>query len=259
MGGLWRRMPVTTLTFLIGLLALCGVYGLSGFHSKDAILVAGSLGHTPIYGLLTLGALLTAGYMGRLFWVAFLGSPKTEAASHAKENGWSMLVPLVVLAVLSVAGGWIDLWPEQLGVSIRSQFDLLHHTEGYKEAHKNVLMLGSGAWVLGLAAAFLLYGAGASEDRLARKAPPVYELLRSRLWFDELYDFYVTRIQQRFADVLSFLDIFVVKGLLVRGSAGVVAVLGIVARALHVGNLQGYVYWFLGGMILFWFVAFNLF
>jgi NADH-quinone oxidoreductase subunit L len=91
MGGLFNKMPITAITFLIGTLALCGVYGLSGFFSKDAILIAGGLGNTPIFCLLTLGAFMTAGYMGRLFWIAFLGLPKSEDASHAKESPLTML------------------------------------------------------------------------------------------------------------------------------------------------------------------------
>ena len=94
MGGLLKRMPVTAITFSIGVLALCGVYGLAGFYSKDAILIAGGLGHTSIFILLTLGAFLTAGYMGRLFWVAFLGEAKSDAASHAKESPLTMVLPL---------------------------------------------------------------------------------------------------------------------------------------------------------------------
>jgi NADH-quinone oxidoreductase subunit L len=252
MGGLLKRMPVTAITFAIGVLALCGVYGLAGFYSKDAILIAGGLGKTPIFILLTLGAFLTAGYMGRLFWVAFLGEPKSDAASHAKESPLSMVVPLVILAGLSVVGGMIQLWPESLGGLIRHDLDHLHHAEGYAAMHHKVLIFGTAAWVVGLLAAFFFYGAGAKEDRLARKAPAVFGFLKARLWFDELYGFYVAKVQDRFAALLSFLDIFLLKGLVVRGSAGLVALLGLGARALHVGNVHVYAYWFLGGLLLFW-------
>ena len=259
MGGLLRRMPVTAVSFFIGTLALCGVYGLSGFFSKDAILIAGQLNHTPVFVLLMFGAFLTAGYMGRLFWVAFLGAPKSDSAAKAHESGPTMLVPLVLLAALSVAGGWLAFWPEQLGTLIRADLGALHHADGYDSAHKLILILGSSAWIIGLAGAYFFYGAGAREDRLKRVAPPVFAFLEGRLWFDEIYRFYVDRIQQRLADLLSFLDIFVIKGLLVRGSAGVVGLVGLFARSLHVGSIHGYVYWFLGGVVLLWFVAKGLF
>jgi NADH-quinone oxidoreductase subunit L len=258
MGGLLKRMPLTALTFLTGLLALCGVFGLSGFYSKDGILIAGSLENPAIFTLLCGGAFLTAGYMGRLFWIAFLGSPKSEAAEHAKESPLVMTVPLVLLAVLSVIGGMTWLWPDTLGGLILADLDHLHHMEGYKAAHKNVLLFGSAAWVVGLAVSFFFYGAGAREDRLEKLAGPVYGFLQKRLWFDEIYNFYVAKIQQRLADLLSFFDIFLLKGVLIRGSAGLVGLFGLGAKQLHVGSLHSYVYWFLGGLVAFWIVATGL-
>ena len=255
MGGLLKRMPLTSITFLIGLLALCGVYGLSGFYSKDAILIAGSLDGGLVYWFLTVGAFLTAGYMGRLFWIAFLGQPKSDAASHAHESPLTILVPLIVLAVLSVAGGMMGLWPEQLGGIIRGDLDTLHHAEGYDHAHHIILIVGSAAWVVGLLGSLLFYGAGAKQDRLEQKCAPVYGFLKSKLWFDEIYDYYVAKVQQRVAELLSVLDLVLVKGLIVRGSAGIVGLIGGCARSLHVGSIHGYVYWFLAGMILLWVFA----
>ncbi|MFT4901073.1 MAG: NADH-quinone oxidoreductase subunit L [Lentimonas sp.] len=255
MGGLYKKMPVTSITFFVGVLALCGVYGLAGFYSKDAILVAAGLGTTPIFVLLTLGAFLTAGYMGRLFWIAFLGQPKSDAATHAHESGPAMLIPLIVLAVLSVVGGWIGFWPEQLGAIIRADLGDLYHLTGHAEMHHTVLIWGSAAWLVGLIGAFFFYRPGAKQDRLEQSARPVYGLLKARLWFDEIYDYYVAKVQQRFANLLSFLDVFVIKGILVRGSAGVVGLAGHCAKSLHVGNIHAYVYWFLGGVLLLWAVV----
>ncbi|MGB0409287.1 MAG: NADH-quinone oxidoreductase subunit L [Opitutales bacterium] len=258
MGGLLKRMPVTSITFFIGVLALCGVYGLSGFYSKDGILIAAGMGHTPIFILLTTGAFLTAGYMGRLFWVAFLGEAKSEAASHAHESPLTMIVPLIILALLSVAGGWTNFWPEPLGESIRHDLDLLHHAEGYQAMHKTVLIFGSAAWVAGLLGSFFFYGRGAKEDKLEKAVAPVYGFLRDRLWFDEVYNFYVAKIQQRLAELLGFIDLFLIKAVLVRGSAGLVGLVGLCARSLHVGNIHAYVYWFLAGLLLFWALAAGL-
>lgn len=258
MGGLLKKMPITAITFLIGTLALCGVYGLAGFYSKDAILIAAGLKNTPIFILLTLGAFLTAGYMGRLFWITFLGKPNSEAASHAHESPLTMLVPLIVLAVLSVAGGWIGFWPEQLGGIIKDNLGYLHHMDDYEGMHSRVLIFGSAAWLVGLVLSFFFYGAGAKEDRLEQKAAPVYGFLKARLWFDEIYGFYVAKIQQRFADLLGFIDVFVIKGIFVRGSAGLVGLVGMCSRSLHDGNIHSYVYWFLAGLILLWAVASGL-
>jgi NADH-quinone oxidoreductase subunit L len=258
MGGIFKKMPITSITFVIGVLALCGVYGLAGFYSKDAILIAGGLQSAPIFWLLTGGAFLTAGYMGRLVWIVFFGAPKSDAASHAHESGISMLLPLVVLAALSIVGGWIGFWPEQLGELIRIDLGNLHRAEGHDVMHHKVLILGSAAWLVGLIGSFLFYRVGSKGDALENKAKPVYEFLKARLWFDELYGFYVAKIQQRLAELLSFLDVFLIKGVLVRGSAGLVGIVGMCSRSLHVGSIHGYVYWFLSGLIFLWVIASGL-
>ena len=255
MGGILKKMPITSITFFIGVLALCGVYGFAGFYSKDAILVAGGLDSTVIFALLTLGAFLTAGYMGRLVWIVFFGEPKSDAASHAHESGFSMVLPLVILAVLSVVGGWIGVWPEATGEIIRDNLEHLHHAEGHDAMHSKVMILGSAAWIVGLLGSFFFYGVGKNGDALQNRAKPVYEFLKARLWFDEIYGFYVAKIQQRFAVLLSFLDIFLIKGIFVRGSAGLIGLVGACSRSLHVGNIHGYVYWFLAGIILLWALA----
>jgi NADH-quinone oxidoreductase subunit L len=255
MGGIFKKMPITSITFLIGVLALCGVYGLSGFYSKDAILIAAGLDGKWLFLLLTGGAFLTAGYMGRLVWIVFFGAPKSDAASHAHESGLAMLLPLIVLAVLSVVGGWLHIWPESLAQFIQHSKDALHHVEGYDAMHHTVLIWGSAAWIVGLGGSLFFYGLGANSDRLEQTAKPVYAFLKARLWFDELYGFYVAKVQQRLAVLLSFLDVFLVKGVLVRGSAGLVGLLGLCSRSLHVGNLHGYVYWFVAGFLLLWALA----
>jgi NADH-quinone oxidoreductase subunit L len=193
--------------------------------------------------------------MGRLFWVVFLGKPNSEAASHAKESPLVMVVPLIILAVFSVAGGWIDFWPGVLGDSIESDKNALHRIAGYDGMHQKVVLLGTLAWVIGLIGSFFFYGRGASEDKLEQVAPPVYGFLKDRLWFDEIYNFYVAKIQQRFAELLGFIDVFLIKGVVVRGSAGLVGLVGMCSRSLHVGSIHGYVYWFLAGMLLLWAVA----
>ena len=255
MGGIFKKMPLTSITFFIGVLALCGVYGFAGFYSKDAILVAGGLDSTAIFALLTLGAFLTAGYMGRLVWIVFFGEPKSDAATHAHESGFSMVLPLIILAVLSVVGGWIGVWPEATGEIIRDNLEHLHHAEGHDAMHSKVMILGSAAWIVGLLGSLFFYGVGKNGDALQNRVKPVYEFLKARLWFDEIYGFYVAKIQQRVAVLLSFLDVFLIKGLFVRGSAGLVGLVGACSRSLHVGNIHGYVYWFLAGIILLWALA----
>ena len=255
MGGLLKRMPVTGWTFIAGTIALCGVNFTSGYFSKDSILVAAFLSDKTAFSLLLFASFLTALYMGRLFWIAFLGKPKTAQAEQARETSVSMCAPLVVLAALSLVGGLLTLWPPTLKTTFLTDLDILHANPDYEHAHTAVLIGGSLCWILGLSIAGLFYRAGATEDRLEKRANRLYKFLQSRLYFDEVYNAYVTKVQDPFTRVLSFLDLVFISGLLVRGTAGVTLLIGNLSRRLHTGSIQNYAYWFLGGLVLFWAIA----
>ena len=109
MGGLRKKLPVTFATMTMGVIAIAGTPPWAGFFSKDAILYAafthGALGKALWFvGLVT--AALTAFYMFRLWYLTFMGEPRNPDA-HPHESPWSMLAPLVILAVLSLCGGWV--------------------------------------------------------------------------------------------------------------------------------------------------------
>ena len=109
MGGLRKTMPVTFWLYMIGTLALAGIFPFAGFWSKDEILLDASLHYTSVYWQLTIAAFFTAFYMGRQIWMVFFGEARTDAAKSAQESPKVMTVPLMVLAVLSVAGGALNL------------------------------------------------------------------------------------------------------------------------------------------------------
>jgi len=111
MGGLSGKLKITYATFLIGCLAIAGLPPLSGFFSKDAILLSAFL-HQPLqYGIALFTAFLTAFYMFRLLFLTFHGSFRgtPEQQAHLHESPALMTIPLVILAILSVAGGWIGI------------------------------------------------------------------------------------------------------------------------------------------------------
>jgi NADH-quinone oxidoreductase subunit L len=249
MGGLYKKMPVTALCFIVGTLALCGVYGLSGFYSKDAILIASYGVQIELFYLLVFGALLTAGYMGRLIWTVFFGSANSPQAEKAHEANLVMLLPLITLSLFSVFVGLNAYWPFGLGALIASDLDYVHHMDNYKSIHSLVLLLGSGAWVVGLGASFLFYGLGNKVDALESRAPKVYRIIKGRLWIDELYAFYVDTLQGRLADFVSFLDEVLLRGIIVRGGAALVGVIGVGFRMLQVGKLNAYYIWFFAALI----------
>lgn len=250
-GGLWKKMPVTFVTFTLATMALIGVPFFSGYFSKDAILHIAKDDAFIIFLVLTLTALLTAAYMGRLWWIAFFGAPKSEKASHAHESGAVMTLPLLVLAVLSVIGGMLWVYPD-------AAQSFLSPLRPIKEADQTFFIILSAVLVVvGVGFSFLFYGAGAKEDRFAKMAPGVFASLRERLYFDDVYSFYVERIQQPFARLLDLIDKILISGLIVRGTAGLTALLGMGAKGTHTGTLHGYVYWFALGalaiaVIVFW-------
>jgi NADH-quinone oxidoreductase subunit L len=122
MGGLWNKIPVTSRTFLVATLAIAGIPPLAGFVSKDEILGRAFERHPALWivGFLTAG--MTAFYMFRLAFLTFSGYSRADAHAekHIHESPQSMTIPLMILAVLSVIGGWIG-WPAALGGS--NQFE----------------------------------------------------------------------------------------------------------------------------------------
>jgi NADH-quinone oxidoreductase subunit L len=250
MGGLGRRLPVTFATFTVGVLAIIGTPFLAGFFSKDAILYLAYVKSTPVFALLAFTAVLTAFYMVRMWKLVFLGGPRSEEAGHAHEGGLTLTAPLVVLALLSVVGGYGWFYTDIFRGAFAGVMDLVPHAGG--PALAVVLATSIGVLVIGATAAFLLYRP-APSDALAEKSPGLFGALGAlKASFDRVYDYYVAKVQQRFAMLLNFIEQIFLAGVIVRGFAGIVGLFGLGARALHVGNLNAYTYWFLLGVVALW-------
>jgi NADH-quinone oxidoreductase subunit L len=250
LGGLAKKMPVTFITFTVGTAALVGFPLLAGFFSKDAILVLAYQYSPVVFGLLLLGAFLTAFYMTRLWTTTFLGKGRSEGADHAHESGPLILVPLIVLAIGSVLGGFAWFYPEALRAVPEAAHQLIKG-----EGHTPAMIGGILTFVLGSSLGFLLYRPGSSSDFLQTRLPVVYQLFEKRLYIDTFYDWYVAKVQQRFALLLNYIDLIVISGIAVRGTAMVAGLFGLAARAMHTGSLHTYVYWFLAGAVILWAIA----
>jgi len=117
MGGLWKKMPITYVTFIIGGLALCAIPPFSGFYSKDTIIEATHLTQLPgsgyAYFCVALGAMVTAIYTFRALFMTFHGKPRMDSHTweHVKESPWVVWLPLVLLAIPSVIIGYILYMP----------------------------------------------------------------------------------------------------------------------------------------------------
>ncbi|MEI8233070.1 MAG: NADH-quinone oxidoreductase subunit L [Verrucomicrobiota bacterium] len=237
MGGLWKKQPITLLTFAAATLALMGVYGFSGFYSKDAILIAASEHHPWIFyaGLFT--AFLTAFYMTRLFVVVFFGKARTEAAGHAHESPAVMLIPLVLLAIPSVVAGYHGVIANFLPTPAH-------------EAASNVPYIASGLGLLGIALGFLLY-------RGQEKDPIRIPLLANKFYFDEFYALLIWNTQDLLARISGFIDRWILDTALVRGLSSGTWGFGFALRFIQCGNLQAYALLFGAGVVaLFYFILF---
>ncbi len=255
MGGLLKKMPITGITFTVGVLAISGLPFISGFFSKDAILHLAQLKSTPVFAILVITAVLTSFYMFRLWRITFFGEPRSDEAEHAHEGGLSMTLPLIVLAVLSLVGGYTH---GPLGFIYGHAFEgvwsQIPHAEGISVYVMSIAILAVGAGL-----AFALYKPIGS-DGLATKAPGAFAgLTMVKESWDRAYDYYVAKVQDRFAMLMNFLEQIFLAGLIIRGLAGVVGLFGIGARALHTGSLHAYVYWFLLGAVMLWGFAGGLF
>ena len=248
MGGLSKKMPLTFITFTIGVAAIAGLPFLSGFYSKDAILHLAQEKHFGVFVILFVTAILTSFYMVRMWKLVFLGTPRSDEASHAHEGGLSMTLPLVVLAVLAVVAGQTHGGLSVYGHAFDGVWSQIPHAEGLGVYVMSIVIL-----LVGAGSAYVFYKPAAT-DTLQASVPAVFGFLAVlKASFDGAYNWYVAKVQQRFALLLEFLERIFISGLLIRGIiAGGAGLVGLGARALHVGSLHAYVYWFLFGAAVLW-------
>ncbi|MFA9560195.1 NADH-quinone oxidoreductase subunit L [Evansella sp. AB-rgal1] len=184
MGGLWSRMKVTSITFLIGALAIAGIPPLAGFWSKEGVLAAAwEGGDIFLFTIAVITAFMTAFYMFRLFFTAFTGKFRGDHEPH--ENKKLMTVPLSVLAFLAIVAGLINT-PFGLGLE---NFLLQDVNVGY-QAHGELWLavLSIAIAVGGIALAWAMYYKGAiAKDTFTSKFPGVHKLLLNKYYMDELY------------------------------------------------------------------------
>ena len=258
MGGLWKKMKITWITFFIANVAIAGIPPFAGFWSKDAILdsVHNSSvpGHEILYYSAVLTAFLTAFYMFRLFFVVFHGEPRDHHAhEHAHESPYSMTVPLMILAALSVCVGWINL----PGVDAFSKF--LHYGEYHEEAFDwGVAGTSLAVALLGIAlSAAFYYWRVFSADQMAQRFRPVYLLLKNKYYVDEFYGWMVKNILFGFASLLHWFDENVVDDGMVDGTGWITRKMGGLFRLTQTGSVQNYALVIFGSVaVIFLLVSF---
>ncbi|HKV61454.1 MAG TPA: NADH-quinone oxidoreductase subunit L [Candidatus Acidoferrum sp.] len=273
MGGLKSKIKYTYATMLIATLAIAGIPPLAGFFSKDAILFGAFTipGGRPLYAVGLLTALLTSFYMFRLIFLTFHGKPRyDEHKVHVHESPWSMLGPLVVLAVLSVIGGWIAapaLWggTDYFTNFLGPVFGTHEASEALGEAaaHSLEITLAIVAVVsalIGLAVAWWLYLSKPEKaDGIAKSLKPAYATLLNKYYVDELYAAVVVKPLLWISTnaLWKVADVAVIDGA-VNGIAHETTALGDGVRHTQSGNTRSYAVWVVVGamviiaVIFFW-------
>jgi NADH-quinone oxidoreductase subunit L len=267
MGSLKKHLPITFTTMFIATLAISGIPGLSGFFSKDEILwqaFSSPHGHIALWAVGALAAGITAFYMFRLVFLTFFGESRMDAhvEKHVHESPYSMTVPLMLLAVLSVVGGWIGI-PAVLGGANHFEHWLapVFHAGAAKGAatpvhHSAALEYGlMGASVAvalcGIGLAWVLYRVRTEKPKqIAEAMPGLYDAVLNKYYVDEIYDFlFVRRIRDGSVWLWQAFDAMFIDGI-VNGIAAVVRGAGDGVRRLQTGVVGNYALSLLLGAIL---------
>jgi NADH-quinone oxidoreductase subunit L len=238
MGGQGRNLFLTFVAFTAGTLALIGCPPFSGFFSKDAILALAYDRSSAIFVIALFTAFLTAFYMTRLLVVVFFGKPRTSVAQNSSEAPTSMLIPLLVLALLALIGGF-NFFAGRFLIIPRE-----------REISAVVPVLALVAMLTGLTAATYLYRARTTERLWI-------EPLRKKLYIDEFYDWLINVTQEFLARFAAFIDRWVIDVGAVRGASSTTWGFGALLRLMQVGNLQAYAFIF--GLGIIWVIYFAIF
>jgi NADH-quinone oxidoreductase subunit L len=259
MGGLWKRIPWTFGTFLAGTLAISGIPFFAGFYSKDEILAAAvGNGHPVLFALALFAAFLTAAYMARLVFLTFFGEFRGghDAEHHLHESPWSMLGPLLVLAVGSVVAGYALFpaahegalhhvrLPEVLQPAFRLPEQALAHLPWLP-------VVASASALLGFLVAWYLYlSMPELRASLARTLRPALRVFAAKYGFDDAYDAFVRRVVVGGSDALLWkrVDAGLIDGAVNR--AGTVAgAFAEALRPLQTGFVRHYALLILAGAV----------
>lgn len=266
MGGLSRHMKITHLTFLIGCLAIAGIPGLSGFFSKDEILASAYSHSKLIYGIGLFTALLTAFYMFRLYATTFLGKFRGthEQEHHLHESPAAITIPLIVLAILSIVGGYVGI-PAFIKEGAHALGDFLNPIVADSVARMEPHHIDhSTEWMLtGLSTVLILIVVLYAWSRFSRKPeldePAGFGKTLANKWFvDEIYQAVIVKPLEKLGGFFnSIFERSVVDGF-VNGVGRLVNYGSRQLRLLQTGQVGTYVLMMVLGMLLIFVLQFFL-
>lgn len=259
MGGLGKYMPITKITFLIACLAIAGIPGFSGFFSKDEILAAAYAKHPAYYVLALAGSLMTAFYMFRLYFYVFTGEFRggKDLKEHLHESPVGMTFPLIVLAVLSIVGGFVGLPAVMTGSDhLLSQFlaPVVQNFGINEVSHSTEWILMS---VTAILVVVMIYWAKINcQDVKFEKNVGFSKLLENKYYVDEIYS---ATVEEPIKELGRLNDNLIErKGIdgIVNGIGKLVTWMGAKVRLIQNGQVGYYMFGIVLGMILLFIVGF---
>ncbi|WP_028402157.1 NADH-quinone oxidoreductase subunit L [Ectobacillus panaciterrae] len=238
MGGLFSKMKVTGTLFLIGTLAISGVPFLSGFFSKDEILLAAwQRGNYGLFWLAVVAAFFTAFYMFRLYFLVFTGKPRGDQKG-VHESPKIMTIPMMVLGVLAVVAGYINTpwFGTFLGDWLTKDVPFQH--EGHGPSW--IMIVAALVSLAGIALAYFIYGKGAlSRNWLGGRNSVVYDILKNKYYIDEFYGRSIILLVKGIALILNAVEKYIVEGL-AQVIGGIAKGTGALGSKLQSGQVQTY-------------------
>ena len=260
MGGLRKKLPITYITFLIGCLAIAGIAPFAGFFSKDAILLNAFATNKILYAVGLLTAALTAFYMFRLLFITFGGTFRgtEEQAHHIHESPAAMTIPLIVLAILSVIGGWVGI-PELFmhgGERLSAYLSPVVASKEVTVEHSTewiLVILTTVIAVVAIIIAWMRYRHYREE-----RETPLARALENKWYVDELYDAIIVKPLNKLG---AFVNSVIEKGTidaLVNGVGRAVNYGGRQLRWLQSGQVGNYVLLMVISMVILFVLQFFL-
>lgn len=276
MGGLWKYMPITWVTFLLGTLALIGTPGFAGFYSKDSIIEAVHASQIPgagfAYFAVMLGVFVTSLYSFRLYFLVFHGKERMDhhTQEHLHETPAVVTVPLILLAIPSVVIGAMTIEPLLFGgvfkgvIMVAPEHNVLEHLAEHFNGAMNFALHGLTGLpfilvLAGFGTAWYLYMARPDvPERIRQLAAPVYDILDNKYYFDRFYQrFFAKGSCETGTTLWKYVDAGLIDGLLVNGTARLVGCMAAVTRHLQSGYLYHYAFAMIIGLLILltWFVT----
>jgi NADH-quinone oxidoreductase subunit L len=249
MGGLRRRMPLTFWTMVAAGLSLSGIFPFAGFWSKDAIIASAYEEHYYVlFGMALLTIFLTAFYIFRAIFLAFAGEPRTQGAREALESPGIMTGPMLILALLSVASGWVGI-PKGFGLPVRDYFGHFVEPSAFAtqtfhiEEHAFSFVFAGisvGVGLAGIALAYALYAQKLERAAsLTRRFSALHTFLDKGWYFDALYGATFVRGALFLGRLIGKFDRGILGGF-VGGVGRGVSRTGELLRRLQTGGVQNY-------------------